>query len=221
MKKSVRILLVTALACYCLFALPAVLLLLQSEYYRFQTWQELSRKAAHVTPTKYVFCGDSITASGRNWGLLLGVNPLSTMNEGFSGALIRQVKDQVEKASMREPRLISVMAGTNDVHQADFNLASATNDFREILQIAANHPEIMFTVTSLPETREGDLAGPISELNKFVREESSRHRNVVFIDLNAAFSKSGKERAALYEDNVHLSAEGLRIWAAHLRGYLK
>jgi len=205
------------LVVYAVVSLPFVLLFAQSEYFRFQTWQELARKSANIVPTEYFFCGDSITASGRNWGLPLGLNPLTTFNEGSDGALIRQVTRQVDKVAPKLPKVISIMAGTNDAMQKDFDLQVATGDLRELFELISKYPRISFLITSVPETRDGENRSRIEALNGIIRQEAANHPNVQYIDLNAAFSRNPDNPGSLYVDNVHLSSDGLAIWAELIR----
>jgi len=221
MKKFAYRFLALAVAIYCLLALPSVLLLLQSEYYRFQTWQELVRKTDNIVPTEYFFCGDSITASGRNWGLLLGLNPLLTLNQALTGAYIAQVEDQVEKAVSGKPKLISIMAGTNDVYREDFSVQVASNDFQKIFSIISKHPDISFLITSVPESKSGAQHDRIEALNSLIKQQASLNRNVQYIDLNAALAGYQHDRDNLYEDDVHLSPEGIALWADLIRSRLQ
>ena len=53
---------------YFVATLPSALLLLQSEYYRFVTIEQISSKLSHFRNPNYVFIGDSIMGGGETGG---------------------------------------------------------------------------------------------------------------------------------------------------------
>ena len=55
-----RMLFYSTLSFYFVVTLPSTLLLLQSEFYRFVTIEQISSKVAHFKNPDYIFVGDSI-----------------------------------------------------------------------------------------------------------------------------------------------------------------
>ena len=74
----------------------------------------IDRQIAKVVPPRFVFAGDSLTASG-NWGWILAGNPLSATNLAELGAWINDVAVQVSSARAYHAAFLLVMAGTNDL----------------------------------------------------------------------------------------------------------
>lgn len=201
-------------AFYLVVSLPLMILLFQSEYFRFLTLEEITRKISHYRTPRYVFVGDSITAGARNWGMRLGLLPTDTVNLGVSGYTTVQISHNVEKASEMEPRYVSILAGTNDVASQRFTETDFKEDYRKIWTVIDQHPEISYLVTSVPFWRDGTRDREINSINRYLSFESSRRSNVTFVDLAFALMKSGLPPEKLYADNVHFGSPAYEIWAA-------
>ena len=74
----------------------------------------LHRYVAKLTPPKFVFAGDSLTANA-NWGWAMTRNPFSAANLAEEGARVAEVAGQVSKAKAYHANLLFVTAGTNDI----------------------------------------------------------------------------------------------------------
>jgi len=182
-------------------------LLFLSEYFRFVTLEEITRKISHYRTPRYVFVGDSITAGARN----LGVPGFTTV----------QIFHNVEKASEMEPRYVSILAGTNDVASQRFTETAFKEDYRKIWNVIDQHPKISYLVTSVPFWRDGIRDREINSINQYLSFESSQRSNVTFVDLASALMKSGLPPEKLYTDNVHFGSPAYKIWAAMIATHSK
>jgi hypothetical protein len=87
----------------------------------------LHRYVAKVTPPRFVFAGNSLTANA-NWGWAMTRNPLSAANLAEEGARVAEVASQVSKAKAYHAKILFVTAGTSDIvvdNRAVEQLASA------------------------------------------------------------------------------------------------
>jgi len=87
----------------------------------------LHRYIAKLTPPRFVFAGDSLTANA-NWGWAMTRNPFSAANLAEEGARVAEVASQVSKAKAYHAKILFVTAGTSDIvvdNRAVEQLASA------------------------------------------------------------------------------------------------
>lgn len=213
-KKTLSGKVILALVLYGLASSPLVFLLLQSNQYRLETGEELTRKIAHIRPLRYAFLGDSLTA-GRNWGWALGGSPFCALNLGSPGRTISQIQGELDDAMRFNPRLAFVLAGTNDLitgRTDEEMMADYTAFFRHAEELHFR----MLIVTSLPFQRSSGEDARILGINERLRALVEA-RGWKFVDLNSAILRE-PDRSGLYlEDGVHFSPRMYGLWVRLLK----
>lgn len=218
-RKGLRCTLVWLVVAYCSATLPLALLVFQSDYYRFVTVQEISRKLAHIRPLTYAFIGDSLTAQEESWGSLLGRSPFCAINLGTPGYTISQVGGELANAARLNPRFVSILAGTNDYNFGHTD-EQILGDFKLLLQSARDLGCQFIVVTSIPLHADSAHDARLIALNLQLRTlvEAGGWR---FLDLNSAILKDSN-RAELYQsDGLHFSRRMYKLWAQELRELTK
>jgi lysophospholipase L1-like esterase len=172
---------------------------------------------------RVVFMGDSITDG---WGRTVKVpffpgKPY--INRGISGQttaqmLLRFYPDVIEL----HPRAVLILAGTNDIggnlgpeslEYIESNLAAMTD-----LAHANGIKVILATLTPVcdyhrPQTQQRPPE-KINELNRWIKDYTVRHRDVVYLDyFSATVDDKGFFRAEITEDGLHPNAQGYEIMA--------
>jgi lysophospholipase L1-like esterase len=169
---------------------------LRSEYFRL-----LAHWRAKVEPPSYVFIGDSITAGGGVWGWRLGYDPLSAINLGQNGLVTWQIANQALDAARYRPRMIVVMAGTNDaIHPVDRD--ELTKAWDRIFKTIGRIPII---VTLPPMTNSSELNVRIKEIDEIVRSAALSH-SAKIIDLNGDIAPNGVIEPRYTVDGVHFTS---------------
>lgn len=199
---------------YLVTTFPSFLLIIQSEFYRFVTLEQITSKVSHFRKPDYVFLGDSITGGGRNWGLRLGISPFSTVNLSNNGYTVRQVGALLDKAIKLKPRYILIMAGTNDIFDQRLSDEEIKQDWRTLLEQAKQKTTAKLVVTSLPIMANNSYDQRIIKINKFINQlvVSSGYE---FIDLNEILLSQESlnyDRNQYFSDGVHLSEITYRLW---------
>jgi lysophospholipase L1-like esterase len=163
---------------------------------------------------RVVFLGDSITEGGL-WDELFPDLPV--LNRGISGDTTQDLRDRLDDA-LNEPRLVSLLIGTNDLH--------GPRAGRHIDQIAARCREIVDRIHERAPGA-GVLLNSLMPRTTFYAERlgilNDRYRAIaaetgaVFIDLWPALANaSGELREEYTRDHLHLTASGYLAWAAVL-----
>ena len=189
---------------------------------------------------KYVVLGDSLSYGFGSSGfrgtfpyvlatdLLEDYKQVEVVNLAVSGAVIGElVEDQLPRAIGEKPGFVSIMIGTNDVH--DF---ADKEEFREsliyIIDELQGKTEAEILVINIPYLGTRDLILPphdrimdykIQDFNKVI-QEVSEEKQVEFFDLYSASKKPLSENPDKYYsiDEFHPSDEGYILWGDLING---
>ncbi|MCK9878995.1 GDSL-type esterase/lipase family protein [Frankia sp. Ag45/Mut15] len=164
-----------------------------------------------------VFLGDSIT-EGCTWE---GWFPeLRTANRGISGDRVAQMTARLDSA-LHRPAVVSILAGTNDLHLGDSRQPDAIADRFRLLVAAVRDgaPEAALLVNSvLP--RQQRFADRIEALNARYRRIAAT-AGAQYLDLWPVLAAPDRSlRRELTVDGLHLNAAGYRAWVEILRPHL-
>lgn len=182
-----------------------------NEQLRFQYMQTILDYVAKVVPPRLVFLGDSNTLGGGNWGWRVLGNPISAINLGVNNYTIRQVAFMVPRAAEYRPSVVAVMAGTNDILANHASVEQIRRDFDFLMDALARAHEKSI-VTLIPLSSDARFTPEIEAANAVIREVAAR-RGAAVIDLNSFIAAGGRLEPEMTIDGVHLSANGLKIWA--------
>jgi len=192
---------------YLITTFPSFILIIQSEFYRFATLEQITSKVSHFRKPNYVFLGDSITGGGRNWGLRLGILPFSTVNLSNNGYTTRQVGGLLDKAIKLKSRYILIMAGTNDIFDQRLSDEDIKKDWRSIIEQAKQKSTAKLVITSVPIMADKNYDKRIIKINKFLKELVISN-GYKFIDLNEILLSQeslNHDRNQYFSDGVHFS----------------
>ena len=169
-----------------------------------------------------VFLGDSITDGGE-WAELTE-NP-KCINRGISGDTSWGVLIRLDEVTESEPVKVFLMIGTNDLARGK-PVAEVRDKIAEILDaIGKETPSTKVYLQSVLPTIESlaplYLNDRINSLNEQLKVLAAA-RGAVWIDLAARFKdESGKLKAGLTDDGLHLNGEGYVLWRSLIRSDLQ
>jgi lysophospholipase L1-like esterase len=170
-----------------------------------------------VPPPRYVFCGESSTAGGRNWGFRLEGNLLNSMNLAGNGYTASQIFNQVSIALNYKPDYVFIMAGTNDVLQKDFSPSNTIKEYENIIQAFKGTKTIpVFTLIPLTSSKDVNINKHIKILNSQL-DSLLKSQGITTIDLNPYLAPSGYLSKEYTTDGVHLSEAGYKIWVREVK----
>ena len=177
----------------------------------------IERQIAKVTPPRFVFVGDSLTAQG-NWGWMLARNPLSVANLAEPGASINEVAVQVTRSRAYHAEFLLVMAGTNDIVTYHHTLGQIISNYQFLLEEVP--AELQLIVTLIPYTSFVEYRDNIRIANSEIRRLSER-KGADIIDINHRLSNNGILEKDLTIDGVHFTQRAYQIWSDEILKRIK
>ena len=143
------------------------------------------------------------------------------INLGRSGETVAELLHRLPYIVRRSPApdLILVMIGTNNVAMEDFSFGPT---YQEILQLFGKaYPAAVLVVNSLLPMALPYLApDTVPRINVSLREIAQGH-NARYLDVwREMTTPAGHPLPNVLADEVHLTGNGYRIWAAALKGLL-
>jgi len=217
--KRIALLAVTALLCLTAVAQQAN----QDPYYarRATLFDELP-----IGKKDIVMLGNSLT-DGCEFNELLANKHIK--NRGIVGDIVQGMIDRVDPIIAGQPRKLFIMGGVNDISHdvsAD-SIARAVE--RLIVMVKQGSPRTRIYLQSLlpfnNEVREWKLLvgreHVVVEANVLL-EQVARRQGVTWIDLYPLFAdESGRLRADLTNDGLHLMGKGYLLWRDAIKPYVK
>lgn len=217
-KQDRRRYLLTAMTIYITLTAPIVLLFATNWMFRYHFFNIMAHYRSKITRPYTLHAGDSITAGGGHWSLLLGRTPFDSITLAENGYTVKQITSKVILAKQYNPKTISIMAGTNDVFHPRYRLDETLLDFKEMLDAAQDVSDSCI-VTLPPLTRIPSASESIAELNSQIKPliQNSKCR---IIDLNPFLAPNGILLDQYTTDGVHLSPKAYDEWARQLKAVL-
>ncbi len=165
-----------------------------------------------------VFLGDSLT----DWGLWNEMFPgLPIKNRGIGGERIKGLYQRLDNVISGKPSKIFLMIGTNDLPHVMFHDdCYILNYYRLILsKIKSTSPGTeVFIESILP--RQKLFAKRIVKLNAELKALAALE-GLVYLDIYPLIADDdGVIRRDLSNDELHLMAEGYRLWSGVVRPHL-
>jgi hypothetical protein len=146
-----------ALSIYSVLALPIVLLFAGNWIFRYHFFNLMAHYRSKIKQPYTLHAGDSITAGAGHWALLLDNSPFSSITLAENGYTVRQITSQVSAAKQYRPKVISIMAGTNDIFHPRYRLQDVLLDYKEMLKTAEDAAERC--IVTLPTKTKGTRSG--------------------------------------------------------------
>jgi lysophospholipase L1-like esterase len=167
---------------------------------------------------RIVLFGDSITEGGFWDGWLAG---MPTANRGIGGDTVAQLTARVDTA-IDSPRLVSVLAGTNDLVRGDPKDADSIGQrfHRLVAEIRERDAAVPILINSVMP-RGTKYIDAITTINNHYRETASEF-GAHYLDLWPALATPQRTlRKELTPDGLHLNGSGYREWVKVLRPALE
>ncbi|MCH5242107.1 MAG: hypothetical protein J1F67_06755 [Muribaculaceae bacterium] len=180
-----------------------------------------------------VFIGNSIT-NMMNWNELFG-NSEKIKNRGTSGALTKEILDNLESMIYGDPSKIFVMIGTNDLgtEGSEYQPKAVAYRIKKLLsRIREEKPEAEVYYQSILPTLVGlRNEEKTTQTNAIIKDwiEDLEDPKLTYIDLYSSFvGKNGElknttntfsEDSYSY-DGLHLSQNGYKLWADIIKKYI-
>ncbi|MCH5234729.1 MAG: hypothetical protein J1E16_05495 [Muribaculaceae bacterium] len=181
-----------------------------------------------------VFIGNSIT-NMMNWNELFG-NSKNIKNRGTSGAITKEILDNLESMISGEPSKIFVMIGTNDLgtEGSEFQPKAVAYRIKKILnRIREEVPEAQVYYQSILPSLSGlRTEEKTTKTNAIIKDwiEDLNEPNLTYIDLYSAFvGENGELKNTSNDfsedsfsfDGLHLSQNGYQLWADIIKDYIE
>ena len=170
-----------------------------------------------------VFIGDSLTEFF-DWQERFPA--YKVFNLGISGETVEGLLGRMDgilrviRNAGREPDIIFVMTGINNVAMEDYEILGCYK--QAITAIAAAFGKSKLVIQSLlPVSLQWIDNTIIRQLNESLKQMAGDLK-VEYLDLYSVFtSRSGPKKEYLLDDGVHVSDEGYEVWSAAVEEYLK
>ena len=163
--------------------------------------------------------GDSITAGGF-WDAWLPDMPVA--NRGIGGDTVAQLAARIDSA-IDSPRVVSVLAGTNDLLRGNDpkDPESIAQRFRGLIAgIREREADVPILINSVMP-RAAKYSDTILSINEHYRDIAAEF-NAEYLDLWPILATPGKTlRKELTADGLHLNGAGYREWVRVLRPALE
>lgn len=182
----------------------------------WRSWRNGLEAAAVPGSGGVVFLGDSLTHNGR-WDLLFP--DIATRNFGISGERTEHLLTRLSPIIALNPDKIFILIGTNDLTR-DVPLPDIVHNVDFLVdQLKRETQGKIFIQGVLP--RAGAYTKRIHMLNGLYRKLAEKH-TVTFVDLFPAFDdQTGRLRADLTDDSLHLLGAGYDIWRTAIAGFVR
>lgn len=198
-------------------------------YDRAKMWEtEINRFAeidrAQTPPDNAIlFVGSS---SIRLWESLRSDFPqFKVINRGFGGSQFEDVNYFFDKIiTPYKPRKIVLYVGENDV-DAKQTAENILEDFKTFVALRnKNLPDTPLVFISLkPSILRWQMWPEMNKANEMVKAEIKKHKRIQFADLaSKMLGANGKPLPDIYvADNLHMNANGYKIWKKNLLPFLR
>ncbi len=186
-----------------------------SDYYYRQVSQH-----QYLANNQYdvVFLGDSLTDEA-DWPSLLAhkQSPIAIANFGIMGDTSSGVIDRLETVYATGAEKVFLMIGVNDFFQGgnrDESTEILFKNYRTIVeQLTNNNIKVYIQSSLFVGSTYNFLNKHIDALNLRLQALAKQKDSVFYIDLNKGLAKASMLNANYTSDDIHLNAEGYRVWA--------
>lgn len=144
---------------------------------------------------------------------------LRVVNRGIGSDTTAGILSRLDSVAATNPKVVSIMAGTNDMVQEGWTLEGEAENFSAILEdLRARLPNAAIIVSSMLPTSASHPLRP-EDILAVNRELEARcgELNVVYLDLFQLFAdEEGNLRPEYDRDGIHLTPAGYELWLSRL-----
>ncbi len=167
-------------------------------------------------PVDLCCLGDSITQQFEWQDAFPG---LRAANRGIGSDTTSGILARLDSVAATEPKVLSLMAGANDMGEEGWTPEGIASNFRMILEeLHTRLPETKFLVNSMLPTsaahpnRPEDMLAVNAELEALCEE-----LDIVYLDMFQAFADENGDLKPVYSlDGIHLTSAGYALWLSYL-----
>ncbi|WP_241237968.1 GDSL-type esterase/lipase family protein [Pseudoflavitalea rhizosphaerae] len=168
-----------------------------------------------------IFTGSS---SFRMWKDVKDYFPGYTIvNRGFGGSGLPHVIQYAEDVIFKyNPRQVVIYCGENDLRQ-DVKGEYVADKFKELFHLIRQRmPGVPIAYVSMkPSPHKEKVLKEMKNGNKLIRKFLKKQKNAVYIDVySAMLNADGSFRKIYLKDNLHMNAEGYKIWQPLIQKHL-
>lgn len=212
-----------------LFILLSVFAFSAQTYDREKMWEADMKRFAEIdraqTPpdNAILFVGSS---SIRLWESLRSDFPnYKVINRGFGGSQFEDVNHFFgQVVTPYKPRKIVLYVGENDIDGKQ-TAENVLEDFKTFVALRdKNLPNTPLVFISLkPSILRWQMWSEMNKANELIKAEIKKHKRIRFADLaSKMLGADGKPLPGIYvADNLHMNANGYKIWKENLLPFLK
>ncbi|MEX0611773.1 MAG: SGNH/GDSL hydrolase family protein [Pirellulales bacterium] len=217
-KLTSGICLCAALTTACVFATSPDPARFDAEIRAFESWDRQNA----VPPDAILFVGSS---SIRMWQSAETFPNLPVINRGFGGSHISDVNHFADRIVLKyAPRTIVFYAGDNDI-AAGKSPQQVVSDFQKFAKLVHDRlPDTRIIYLPIkPSPSRWHLWPQMQAANALVQELIHSDEMLLYIDTaTPMLGPDGQPRKALFlDDDLHMNAEGYRVWTEILAPHLK
>jgi lysophospholipase L1-like esterase len=156
-----------------------------------------------------VMFGSSIIQNA-NWNELL--NNKNIINRGIGGDTTEGLRSRINQVIELKPKTVVIMSGINDVMRGR-PIDNILTDYFSILETLKSNgiKPIVFAILERPNKNNNKVKKVNQKLQEYCHA-----KNIIIVDINKWMNKD-----CFVSDNLHLTDKGYKVWAQHLKGYLK
>lgn len=214
---------------FVLFALFQIVSSAQTAYTRANLWEKevaaFAAADAKESPKKgkILFVGSS---SIRAWQTLKEDFPgFYVINRGFGGSHLEDANFYADRIVFPyKPKLIVLYAGENDL-VAGKSVETVFADFKKFVSVMQTKlPKSRLIVISLkPSRSRWKYASKFKELNQLLKSETEKDKRSLYVNVwSPMLGGDGEPLKNIFaEDNLHLNADGYKIWRKTLLPLVK
>lgn len=157
-----------------------------------------------------VMLGDSITA-GAEWHELFPEAKI--VNRGIGGDTTAGMLARVEEISQKNPRMVFLLAGINDLDMG-MSPDAVFNSYRKLIDLLDDaDTDVIVQSTLLPGRNvEEEQRMQVDALNQKLRKYCLSER-ILFVDLNETLAQEGALASEYTFDGIHLNGTGYFAWS--------
>ena len=167
------------------------------------------------------FLGDSITEF-MYFDELLNIEGVKIKNRGIAGDTTAGILNRLDEITRTHAEKIFVLAGVNDIWN-NLDLNQSKRNYREIIKtLSEKSPESKIFVQSiLPVSDSLNFPkGAIEDFNDEIKKIAADF-NCTYLNIYPLFKNGDVVNEKFFIDGIHMSGDGMKIWADFLRDYVK
>jgi lysophospholipase L1-like esterase len=172
-------------------------------------------------PGQVVFVGSSSIVG---WKLAESFPDIPAINRGFGGSQLADSAHYADRiVSPYKPRVVVLYAGDNDL-AAGKKPEAVRDDYKKfVAAVRGRLPDVKIVFIAIkPSPKRWSLADQAKEANRLIRAEMKDPKQNFVNVWPYMIGTDGNPRRELYvQDELHMTPEGYKVWAALLRRHIE